>query len=156
MSRTLRTLALLSALLLGLAGASKAAATAEPAEPAASAEHAAHHPAASAASTPAARSPVDARLQAMREQRDKMAAAQTPAERQALMAAHMKAMQDGMQMMKSMSVSPAQPGMIKGGMPGMPAAMARQHQMMAERMEMMQTMMDMMMQRMAASESIGK
>ena len=40
--------------------------------------------------------------QRMRAMHEKMAAAKTPQERQALMAEHMKTMQDGMRMMKSM------------------------------------------------------
>ena len=103
-------------------------------------EHAAHHPA-SAASAPAG-APMQDRMKAMREMHDKMMSAKTPEERQALMAEHMKAMQDGMQMMKGMG------GM--GGMDakGMPADMAQRQRMMEARMDMMQVMMDMLMQRM--------
>ena len=43
------------------------------------------------------------RMKAMREMHDKMMNAKTPAERQALMADHMKSMQDGMGMMKGMA-----------------------------------------------------
>ena len=90
---------------------------------------------------------------AMKDMHQKMMAAKSPAERQSLMADHMKAMQDGMAMMKEMHG-----GM--GGMSGMagmdhskgmPAGMAQRHQMMTEHMAMMQMMMDMMMQRMPAS-----
>ena len=102
-------------------------------------------------------------MQAMRDMRDRMAAAKTPEERQALMTSHMKTMVDGMQMMKGMS---GMSGMgASGGMPmsgqkagakGMPADMAKHHQMMEARMEAMQTMMEMMMQRMPAVPVQGK
>ena len=46
--------------------------------------------------------PPDPRMKAMKDMHQKMMNAKTPAERQALMADHMKAMQDGMAMMKEM------------------------------------------------------
>jgi hypothetical protein len=105
-------------------------------------EHASHHPEATTA--PAAAMPgMQERMKAMREMHDKMMNAKTPAERQTLMADHMKSMQDSMAMMKGM-------GAMGGGMgdgKGMPAEMAKRHQMMEGRMEMMQMMMEMMMQR---------
>ncbi len=88
---------------------------------------------------------MDAHMQAMRVLHEKMMAAKTPEERNAMMAAHMKSMRDSMAMMKEM---PAQ-GMR--GMPGMSAEMAARHQMMDKRMEMMQSMMEMMMDRMPAT-----
>ncbi|MBT9524707.1 MAG: hypothetical protein IV105_05565 [Rhizobacter sp.] len=120
------------------------------------AEHASHHPA-GAASAPASAMPD--RMKAMREMHDKMMNAKTPEEKQALMAEHMKAMQDGMQMMKGMGGGMgggmgAGPGMgPMGGMgaKGMPADMGQRQKMMEDRMDMMQMMMDMMMQRMPAS-----
>lgn len=119
-------------------------------------EHAAHHPAAAASAPKPA---MDNRVKAMREMRDKMASAKTPAERQALMADHMKAMQEGMQSMKDMSGMTGMGGM--GGMAGtgkgaMPADMAKHRQSMEDRMAMMQTMMEMMMQRMPATEADSK
>ena len=119
-------------------------------------EHAAHHPAAAASAPKPA---MDNRVKAMREMRDKMASAKTPAERQALMADHMKAMQEGMQSMKDMSGMTGMGGM--GGMAGtgkgaMPADMAKHRQSMEDRMAMMQTMMEMMMQRMPAAEADSK
>jgi hypothetical protein len=98
-------------------------------------------------STPAAApmAAMDPRMQAMRDMHLKMMNAKTPAERQALMAEHMKAMQGGMAMMKEM---PGMAGM--GGMPGaesMPPEMARHHQMMMDHKAMMQMMMDMMADR---------
>ena len=81
---------------------------------------------------------MEPRMKAMQEMHQKMAKA-APAERQALMADHMKAMQGGMAMMKEMH------GMHAGN--GMPADMATRHQMMADHMAMMQMMMDMMADR---------
>lgn len=76
------------------------------------------------------------RMQQMQAMRDKMMNARTPAERQALMDEHMKAMHEGMDTMKGM-----------GGMG-----------MMGMRMDMMQTVMEMMMQRMpgGATPPTGK
>ena len=91
-------------------------------------------------------------MKAMQEMHDKMMAAKTPEERQALMADHMKSMQDGMEMMKGMGgmAGMGAMGSMGGAMgdgKGMPAEMAKRHQMMEGRMEMMQMMMEMMMQR---------
>ena len=83
-------------------------------------------------------------MQAMHE---KMMAAKTPEERNAMMAGHMKSMQDGMKMMEGMT-GPGMDGMK--GMPGMSGDMAAHHAMMEKRMAMMQTMMKMMMDRMPA------
>ncbi|WP_439608481.1 hypothetical protein [Hydrogenophaga sp.] len=105
-------------------------------------EHAAHQ-AAAAASPAAPPHAMQERMKSMQAMRDKMMNARTPAERQALMAEHMKAMHDGMDMMKGMG------GM--GGMPGMkhmPPGTGQPQQMLEMRMDMMQTMMEMMMQRM--------
>ena len=82
--------------------------------------------------------------QRMRAMHEKMAAAKTPQERHALMAEHMKTMQDGMRMMESMH------GQMASGNP--PAGMAgMQHDplMMEKRMDMMESMMQMMMDRMS-------
>ncbi len=110
-------------------------------------KHDGHHPA-SAASAPAAKTPpgkaapamarTDAQMKAMREMHDKMTAAKTPEERSALMAEHMKTMQNGMAMMK---------GMSPDGMAGMKGDASASHQMMEKRMEMMEAMMQMMMDR---------
>ena len=102
---------------------------------------------------------MEPRMKAMKDMHQKMMAAQSPAERQALMADHMKAMQEGMAMMKKMHGGMQGMGGMggMGGMAGMdhskgmPAGMAQRHQMMTEHMAMMQMMMDMMMQRMPAS-----
>ena len=93
---------------------------------------------------------MDTHMKMMRETHDKMMQAKSPEERNALMATHMKQMQDGMAMMG---------GMGSGGMAGMqgksPMAgdMAARQQMMEKRMEMMQSMMQMMMDRMPQAPS---
>ena len=76
------------------------------------------------------------RVENMQAMRDKMSSAQSPAQRQALMAEHMKAMHDGMESMKTMDGARA------------PVDFAQHQQQMEARMDMMQTMMEMMMQRM--------
>ena len=120
--------------------------------------HKAHHPAGSASAAAAKPSsgkttPEMTRMadqtKAMQEMHEKMMAAKTPEERSALMAEHMKSMQEGMGMMKGMG------GM--GGMGGMagpksPATnMTERQTMMEQRMDMMQTMMEMMVDRLPAS-----
>ena len=78
-------------------------------------------------------------MKAMQAMHDKMMAARTPEERNALMGEHMKTMQDGMGMMKGM-----------GGMTGPkspPTSMTERQTMMEQRMDMMQTMMEMMVDR---------
>ena len=93
--------------------------------------HMTHH-----ATTPA----LQERMENMQTMRDKMSRAQSPAERQALMAEHMKTMHDGMESMKMMD-----------GMQGKaraPMDFSQHQQLMETRMDMMQTMMEMMMQRM--------
>ena len=85
---------------------------------------------------------MDKQMQVMREMHEKMMRAKTPEERNALMAEHMKTMQEGMNMMGGMA------GHVMGGMRGqIKGDMTTQHQMMEKRMEMMQTMMQMMMDR---------
>jgi len=92
---------------------------------------------------------MEPRMMAMQDMQQKMTKAKTPAERQVLMADHMKAMQGGMAMMKEMQVMHGVGGMGEGK--GMPADMVQRHQMMTAHMATMQTMMDMMMQRMPAA-----
>lgn len=107
---------------------------------------------------------MDAQIAAMRQMHQKMMDAKTPEARQALMAEHMKTMQDGMAMMSSMSGMAGMGSMGgmggmsgmggagKGGMNGkMPSDMAAHHQMMAKRMELMEAMMQMMMDRLSAT-----
>ena len=106
------------------------------------------HYAGSTASAPAAKpmpdkstpamAHLDAQMKAMQQAHEKMMAAKTPEERSALMAEHMKAMQGGMDMLKSMP---------PGGMAGMHGDPTKPNQTMEKRMEMMQSMMQMMMDR---------
>ena len=107
--------------------------------------HQAHHPAGTASAPAAKAMPgkarMDSQMKAMHEMHDKMMAAKTPAERDALTAEHMKIMQDGMTMMNGMS-----PGGM-GGTGAMKGDMAARHQAMEARMEMMQATMQMMMDR---------
>ena len=122
-------------------------------------QHQSHHPADAATSTAAKAMPgkagpdmarMDTQMKAMQEMHDKMMAAKTPEERNALMAEHMKTMQEGMAMMNAMS-SGGMGGMkcdMKGNMKG---DMAVHHHMMEKRMEMMQSMMQMMMDRLPAA-----
>jgi hypothetical protein len=110
-------------------------------------EHAGHHPApavpaAGSKAVPgksaAAMGQMDDQTKAMALMHEKMLAAKTPEERNALMAEHMKAMQDGMSMMN---------GMSSGGMGGMKGDMAARQQMMEKHMAMMGATMQMMMDR---------
>ena len=91
---------------------------------------------------------LDTQTKAMQAMHAKMMAAKTPEERNAMMAEHMKSMQDGMKMMEGMA-SPGMKGM--SGMSGMSGEMGANHAMMEKRMAMMQTMMKMMMDRMPAA-----
>ena len=79
-------------------------------------------------------------MKAMQAMHDKMMAAKTPEERNAMMAEHMKVMQNGMGMMGRMG---------PGAMAGKPGDMAARQGMMEQRMDMMQSMMQMMVDRMA-------
>ena len=115
-------------------------------------QHKAHHPAGSA-SAPASKGMagkpgmqialIDNQMKAMGAMHDKMMAAKTPEERNALMAEHMQAMQDGMTMMNGMAA--------RGMGSSMKGDMAAHHQMMDKRMEMMQATMQMMMDRLPQS-----
>ena len=121
----------------------------------------------SGASSPmASMAAMDERMKAMSAMHEKMVNAKTAEERNALMAEHMKTMQDGMAIMNQMGgmgmsgmgmsgMSMGAKGMAgKAGAPGakaMPGHMAEHHQMMEKRMDMMQSMMQMMMDRMPAA-----
>ena len=117
-------------------------------------QHKAHHPAGSASAAaatpvPGKTTPEMARManqkKAMQEMHDKMMAAKTPEERSALMAEHMKTMQESMGMMKGM-----------GGMAGPkspPTDMTQRQTMMEQRMDMMQTMMEMMVDRLPQTQA---
>ena len=114
-------------------------------------QHKAHH-AAGSASAAAAKpmlgktTPEMARManqkKAMQEMHDKMMAAKTPEERSALMADHMKTMQDGMDMLKGMGGTGGMGGMASPKIP--PSSMTERQTMLEQRMDMMQTMMEMM------------
>ncbi|MDZ5455634.1 hypothetical protein [Azohydromonas lata] len=136
-------------------------------------DHAAHHPegaSAPASAAPALRTPPAAtvpgagpagamgmpgqpadmqkHVQAMREMHEKMAKARTPKEREALMAEHMKLMQEGMAMMDNMK---SMGGMApQGAATPASATPAARMQALEQRMDMMQSMMQMMMDRMPA------
>lgn len=114
-------------------------------------QHKLHHPAGSASAPAPKPMPgkpsmqialMDTQLKAMGAIHDRMMAAKTPEERNALMPEHMQAMQDGVTMMN---------GMAARGMNGMKGDMAAHHQMMDKRMEMMQATMQMMMDRLPQS-----
>ena len=135
------------ALAIAAIGTSTWAAQADP--------HKGHHPAGAASASKAMSGKagpemarMDTQMKAMREMHDKMMAAKTPEERNAMMAEHMKAMQEGMTMMNGMPAG-GMSGM--SGMKGMKGDMAEHHQMMEKRMEMMQATMQMMMDRLPAA-----
>jgi hypothetical protein len=90
---------------------------------------------------------MDSKMKAMAEMHQKMMAAKTPEEKKALMAEHMKTMQEGMKTMGMMGGA----GMadMQGKKP-MPGSMGEHHQMMEKRMAMMECMMQMMMDQMPA------
>jgi hypothetical protein len=129
--KTIHTLLTLSTAVLLTACANPNAPAAGPMSAANADQHAAHLAAVAPSGAPSA---MHDHMKDMQAMRDKMMNAKTPAERQALMAEHMKTMHEGMAMMK--------------GMKDMPMDMSKHHQMMEMRMDLMQTMMEMMMQRM--------
>ena len=135
-------------------------------------DHAAHHPAGASAAAPATKGAakpstkvapkpagtasapssmqMDTMMKSMKDMHDKMMAAKTPEERQALMDEHMKTMKDRMGMMGQMKGG--QPAMAMRGKDGMPC----QDEMMSKRMDMMEMMMQMMMDRDAARSTPAK
>ena len=86
---------------------------------------------------------MDQQMKAMRAMHDKMTAAKTPEQRQALMAEHMKLMHEGVGMMGG--------GMAGMGHKGMQGTAVERQQMMEKRMEMMESMMQMMLDRIHAA-----
>ena len=143
---SMRTIVALSTVALFTACASPGGPGSSPPTPEKAAEHASHHP---DGGTPASMAAMQDQMKAMQEMHDKMMNAKTPEERQALMAAHMKAMQGGMQMMKGMGgMGPMKGAACMSDPKGPPADMAKCQQMLEQRMDMMQMMMEMMMQRM--------
>lgn len=128
-------------------------------------EHKAHHPAGStspaSANMKAAAKPtgagqmagmakMDEHMKAMQAMHEKMLAAKTTAERQALVDEHMKLMQDGMGMMQQMGAGMQGMGGMQAGK-SMPVNMAERQQMMEKRMQMMESMMQMMLDRLPAT-----
>ncbi len=85
-------------------------------------------------------------IKAMRQMHEKMLAANTPAERNALMAAQMTLMQKGMNLAGGMGGSGT---MGSGAATGQPGDMAAWQGTMEQRMEMMHSMMQMSMDRMS-------
>jgi hypothetical protein len=120
-------------------------------------EHAVHHPEGASApaakstpkvapkAAPAAPAQMGMQMKSMQEMHEKMMAAKTPEERQALMTEHMNSMQGGMAMMGQMKAPDA-----KGG------GKSVSPEMMGKRMDMMEMMMQMMMDREAARAAAGK
>jgi hypothetical protein len=112
------------------------------------ADHKAHHPSASASASVMAKTApagdkagmakMDDKMKMMQEMHQKMMAAKTTEEKQAMMAEHMKAMKEGMGMMADMKKQPM--------------SAADKQKAMEKRMEMMETMMHMMMDRMTAND----
>lgn len=88
---------------------------------------------------------MDQQLKAMREMHDKMMAAKTPEERNALMAEHMKTMQNSMSMMRGMNMMGGRPG---DNQPMPPQMMQDRMEKMQKQMDMMQMTMQLMMDRM--------
>lgn len=106
-----------------------------------------HHPAGEVSAPAAKAKPgpaaVQSLMKSMQAMHEKMMAAKTPEERDALMAEHMKLMQRGMSMMQSMRSE------------GTKTDPAVRQRMMEMRMDMMQSMMQMMMDR-APAPPAGK
>lgn len=134
---------LLLALAISTMGAPAWAADADP--------HQAHHPAGTASAPAAKAMPgkarldmarMDAQMKSMNEMHDKMLAAKTPQERDALATEHMKLMQESMTMINSMS--PGATDIQKGDM-------VWRHQTMESRMELMRGTMQMLIDRLLAA-----
>ena len=118
-------------------------------------EHKDHHPAGATSAIAAAparpanapgMAAMDQHMKAMQTMHEKMMAAKTPEERQALMAEHMKLMQEGMGMMKGMG-GKGMGGMGMASGQNMGSGMTERQQMMEKRMDMMESMMQMMVDR---------
>ena len=112
---------------------------------------------------------MDRHMKSMQAMHEKMVAARTPEQRQALMDEHMKLMREGMSMMQDMRRRMMMGMGGKGGMGGMGGmdgmggmggagggkgmgmGMEDRQQMMEKRMDMMESMMQMMMDRMPSA-----
>lgn len=116
--------------------------------------HSPHHPAGSASAPPrhdigtpggvTAMVRMNAQMQAMQAMHEKITAAETPAEREALMPEHMKLMQESMSMLRGMSPATSTSGA------GNPAA---RQQILEKRVDMMESMMQMLVDGMSAPPS---
>ena len=95
-------------------------------------------------------------MKAMQDMHQKMVNVSTPAERQALMADHMQAMQGGMAMMKEMQAMHGAGGMcMMGSSSGaLPMAGMGDGKGMPTGMHIMQMMMDMMADRMPPASTV--
>lgn len=126
-------------------------------------QHDSHHPAATSVVQIAQAAPVNPamgmggtatvpgypdQMKAMQQMHERMLAAKTPEERNALMAEQMTLMHGGMNMMGGMGMGMGMGRMGAGAAPGKPADMGARQGMLEQRMDMMQSMMQMMMDRM--------
>ncbi|MDE2418412.1 MAG: hypothetical protein KGN32_11460 [Burkholderiales bacterium] len=100
---------------------------------------------------------MDSKMKVMQEMHKKMMSAKTPEERGALMAEHMKMMQDGMSMMGEMNSMSGMSDMQGMRSEASKAEMSKdkgaQLEMMEKRMDMMTSMMQMMMDRLPATSA---
>ena len=132
------------AVVLGLAAASAAAMAQD-------VQHSPHHPAGPASAPPrhdigtpggvTAMVRMNAQMRAMQVMHEKITAAKTPAERDALMPEHMKLMQESMSMLRGMSPAKAKSGA------GDPAS---RQEILERRVDMMESMMQMLVDGMPA------
>lgn len=145
---------------ISIIAAAAIAATVSSAYAASDDSHDAHHPAATAgqlvaqASQPGqgtggstAMPDYASQMKAMQAMHERMLTANTPEERNALMAEQMKLMQDAMATMGRMGPG-AMMGGAQGATRGQAGDMAARQDMMEQRMDMMHSMMQMMMDRM--------
>ena len=89
---------------------------------------------------------MDNKMKAMAEMHQKMMAAKTPEENKALMAEHMKTMQEGM---KAMGMKGGEGMAVMPKKEPMAANMEERHRAMEKRLDMLEMMMQMAMDRMA-------
>lgn len=95
---------------------------------------------------------MDRQMKAMQDMHVRMAAATTPAEREALMPENSKLMREGMAMMRSMGQMQSMEGMRASG--EMPADMGARMQLMENRMEVMEKRTEVMEKRMEMMQSM--
>ncbi len=112
-------------------------------------QHQAHVLATEQSSAPASgdkAAAMDNKMKAMAEMHQKMMAAKTPEENKALMAEHMKTMQEGM---KAMGMKGGEGMAVMPKKEPMAANMEERHRAMEKRLDMLEMMMQMAMDRMA-------